>query len=605
MPAFREQPYRFVPRGVSDTVDGDNSPAGAMTALSNLQFDPSTPSVFVCRPANTQLTNFPGFTTPGIISVAKVLDGVVYGMIGSASPAGKDRPFAYDILSNSFKTIAGVTSSNCPTTQVSTGDWTPPAIDSLGSKIIITHPGFNYAGGYAFGYIDISGFTATPTGTTAVGSNVITAVTSTAGISPGFTITGAGIPVGSTVVNISTTTITISANATAAAAVTLTIAGGTPAAPLWCAGNTTGNLQLAAAATNVNQFSNRAYFSTGNSLVFTDTLSLNVSNAGSVQVLTVGDSTKITALAGLPEYTSSTGVLQALLVFKSFSIWQVNGDAALNNLALNSLIDGVGTSAPRSVQVTARGVTFAALDGIRNIGFTGEVSEVDQDLAVPFIYAAYPSRIAACFNSGAYRICTQNTNTLGSPYEDYHLNYKYFAWTGPHTFRFDMASAYLNDFILFRNDIPGTMWRAYSVQNRGGLGNSFVENGTQLTWSYQTAPLSDIKNMYNSAAVRSTIDMALPSSGDTYTFQAIDVNFGVVAIGKIVTASSRAVWGAYSWGDGTLWGAQQLGLFPATIPWTRPLVFNKLVVQGKGNSALGLRIGALWVGNENLGYLNP
>lgn len=57
--------------------------------------------------------------------------------------------------------------------------------------------------------------TVTPTGTTATGSKVITAVSSVAGVSPGMTITGGGIPANSIVVLVGVTTITINQSATA------------------------------------------------------------------------------------------------------------------------------------------------------------------------------------------------------------------------------------------------------------------------------------------------------------------------------------------------------------------------------------------------------
>ena len=49
MPAFREQAIRYVPRSVSDTVDGDNSPSGAMASMQNLIWSPDSPGVLVCR----------------------------------------------------------------------------------------------------------------------------------------------------------------------------------------------------------------------------------------------------------------------------------------------------------------------------------------------------------------------------------------------------------------------------------------------------------------------------------------------------------------------------------------------------------------------------
>jgi hypothetical protein len=673
MPSPREQPLRWLPRGVSDAQDGDNVSAGAMLALTNLLFDPGTPGVYVCRPANTVLSSFAGFSSPGVISAGFILNGILYGMVATSSPAGKDYPFAYNISSGAFLTISGVTSAKCPTTQPTTGDWTPPTIDAIGTKIIVTHPGFSYVSGQAFGYFDISNFSLTTTGDTTSGSPTITGNPSTIGLAPGYPITGTGIPANTTIVNyvpfsLTTTgtitsgtsnitnvanttglavnqaisglgipsgavisgisgttvsmnlnatatqtaesifftgaTITLSANATASANnVSLTATGGTLASPLWATGNTTGQVQIAGVAAAVKAFSNRLWFAQSNNLVFTDTLSLNVSNASGVQVLTVGDSTPITALGGLPEYTSSAGILQALVPFKESSIWQINGDIALNNLALNNLHSTIGTKAPRSLALTPDGLSFMTVDGIRIVTLVGSVSEVNTDLAIPFIYAQTPSRVAACFNADNYRICTKNTKVLNSPYQEYHYNAKYASWTGPHTFPYDLILPYQNNFIVFSNAHPGQMFKAYSVLDRNSEGNTFVELGTQLMWQYQTVPMTDVNNMYANCCVRSTLDMALPSTGDTYIFQAWDSNTGVVAQAVFTVPFSEAVWDAFNWGDGTEWGAQQLGLQPITIPWTEPPIFNRLSFEGSGNSSLGLKLGSLYTGYEKLGYL--
>lgn len=74
--------------------------------------------------------------------------------------------------------------------------------------------------------------TVTPTGTVVSGSPIINTVSSVTGVSPGMTITGTGIPTGSTILFVGTTTITISANATASnSSVTLTIQGNIASVP--------------------------------------------------------------------------------------------------------------------------------------------------------------------------------------------------------------------------------------------------------------------------------------------------------------------------------------------------------------------------------------
>lgn len=672
MSAPRENPLRFVPRSVSDSVDGDNSAPGACMSLSNLIWSPDTPNVLVCRPANLRLTLFSLLTTPGVVSIAYELDGIIYGMIASGSPAGHDRPFAYNVSSSAFETITGITAANTPTTPAATGDWTPPTMDMIGGRIVVTHPGFNFAGGYAFGYFDISGFTANIIGDTTSGSAIINGSFSIASVGPGYTIIGTGIPANTTILNtanvnfsitgtthtnttidgiastanlfvgqqiagtgipigatiasivsgssitisvaatgsstvplaISGQTLTLSANASASNnGITFAVAGGTSTSPLWAAGNTTGVLQLASIPQAVKTFNNRSYFAAGNNLIFTDTLSLNISNANGVQVLTIGDSSNITVLAGLPIETTSGGILQALLPFKKFSIWQVTGDAATSDLAINQLSGNVGTSAPRSVVTTPIGVAFMALDGVRLVGLTGALGEPNSDLAVPFIFANHPSRVCAAFNADTYRICAQNTNVIGNPYQEYHYSLKFEGWTGPHTFQADCMVPYNNDFIVFNNSLPASMWRSYSVQGYNSQGNTFVENGVQLRWQYTTVPMTDTGNMYANGVIRTTLDMSLAATGDTYLFQAEDESSATLAIASLKGPLSQAIWNAFNWGDGTLWGAAQYGLEPLSIPWTQPLIFNKLVFSGVGNSALGLKIGSLYIGYEKLGYL--
>jgi hypothetical protein len=102
-----------------------------------------------------------------------------------------------------------------------------------GLQTIVAHPGRNLAA------IDstadspvlagnINGSTMSKVGvftdsaTTATGSNIITLAVANPLIGAGQTVTGAGIPAGTTVVSVSTTSVTISNNATASATVTVT-----------------------------------------------------------------------------------------------------------------------------------------------------------------------------------------------------------------------------------------------------------------------------------------------------------------------------------------------------------------------------------------------
>jgi hypothetical protein len=155
------QPVKFSPVGLSDALDSSNVFPGAMAQLQNLIPDVTTRNVWTCRPAATPATTFSTFTTPGFISVIKVIGTRVYGMIASGLNAGHDEPFIFDMVAGTFVAITGITAANTPVSPATSGEWTPPTMDLIGSKMIVTHPGYTGGAGNYFGWFDISTF-ATP-----------------------------------------------------------------------------------------------------------------------------------------------------------------------------------------------------------------------------------------------------------------------------------------------------------------------------------------------------------------------------------------------------------------------------------------------------------
>lgn len=533
MATTQELAVRFKPRSVADTVSGDNSPPGACTALTNLIPDPSTPNCYICRPANTVLINFTAWgAAPGTVGVQTAgyqVGNIIYGLVGitSGSYAGKDYPFAYNVTTSAFLTTSGITTSNVPASQATTGAWTPPQMTLTGIDLVTSHIGFDGVTNF-FGWFDVT----------------------------------------------------------------------VPIAPVWHAGNTTTNA-LPSVPQAAQSFNNRTYFMCGSKAYYTDTLALSMANSN--QSLNVGDYTNVTAFAQLPVGTTSQGIVQGLLAFKLNSIYLITGDVTTTNLGLNLISPSVGTAAPRTVVPTPEGVAFMAIDGIRVINFFAIVSEPNKDIAVPFIYAITPSRACAGFNSDTYRICVQNGNVPGSPYQDYWYHISRKSWTGPHSFKYDLAIPLGNAFALASNSIIGKTWQSFVVQGSAG-GSAFTENGVVLAWVYQTAPMTDLDNIYANCAIHSTIEIAAPASGQTYNFIAQNENGTGLANASISELTSQTVWGSFNWGQAN-WGASTSGLIPLTIPWNADVVFNRLVIQGTGPSALGFKISSFHLGYKRLKYL--
>lgn len=721
-----EFPVTFKPRSVTDSIDGDNSQAGACSAISNLLFDPSTPGVLLCRPAVQQLNSFTGFSNPTIVSAGFQLNGIIYGLVATDRFPGKDEPFAFDISSGTFLSITGVTTDNCPNTLPSSGQWVPPDAEALGPRIVFTHPGFVFGAGNAFGYFDTSSFSTVLLGNTVNGGDTITGDMFIGGIGPGYTITGAGIPanttvknlsnvnltavgvtnsntsitgvnpttgiaagqrvsgagipVGAVVTNITGSTVTISLAATASASgvqlfftgttitvsnpmtitangVTLTVTGGTTTNPLWATGNITEN-PLVALPTTVSSFNNRFYFGVENALVWTDTLSLNATSSD--QVLFIGDSTPITAMSPSQLSTTTQAMIQALIIFKSTYITQLTGDSATSNLALNAISEtSVGTDSPRSVAITPEGILFRAVDGVRLIQLSGVLTDPDPDLAIPFIYALYPSRISAAFNNNTYRICLQNGSATapGAPVQEYWKDIKRGGWTGPHTFPQNLAIAYGSTFILFSNVFSPSIWQSDVIVNNSDtfqeVGSQFFvaedgvtpyvaedgstqfiteDTGTQINYVaedgttqyvtedglqnyiaegiqgfpmeflYQTVSMTDFNNVYANTCLNTTLDMAVPSNGVSYIFTAYNEIIATLATAIITAPPAQAIWGAFLWAY-ALWGSIAFGLQPQTIPWPIPLVFNRMALSVAGRSSSGLKLGSWHIVYKKLKYL--
>lgn len=147
-------PVQFQPVGLSDAIDQSSGFPGSCQIISNLVFDRSNRGDIAARPGVVQESAFPGFTTPAVVSLQFATGTLIYGMIGSQRFPGFDEPFCYDTVAQAFITVSGVTGANVPTTQLTTGDWTPPTAAAVGIYVIVTHPGFS--GANFFGYFDVT-----------------------------------------------------------------------------------------------------------------------------------------------------------------------------------------------------------------------------------------------------------------------------------------------------------------------------------------------------------------------------------------------------------------------------------------------------------------
>lgn len=601
----RGSPFTFRAAGLCDAVDASNAPAGAMSTLANLCPSPATRGQFVPRPAATQSSNFAGFTTPAQVEALLVVGDIAWGVIASGRNAGKSEPFCYNLATASFVTIGNVTAANCPTTQAATGDWTPPTMAQVGNRIVITHPGYDGATTFV-GWIDTRSFSLTTTGATHT-STTVDGLATTVGIQVGDKVSGAGIAANTYVTAIPTSTsVTLSQAATATASgVSLTFASGTPAAPLYGAGQTNG-APLTAVPVAVAQFNGRAWYAVANTLQYSDALlPLQITNF--TQSITCGDASLINALGGLPLSNQvAGGTLQSLIAFKQDALYyQITGDQASSNLAVNAVPGSVGTMAPNSLAATPLGLAYIAPDGLRIIGLDGKSSDVigaeGDGVVLPFLYAVAPSRIAAAYDQNVLRISVQNGYKNTQPVEEYWYHFDRKCWTGPHSFPAALIEAHHaggDDFVLAPYGVNGKLFQSRVQPNAT---STYTENGVALSFTWQPTLLPDNQQMTANKCSRAALGLTMPA-GQVLTVTASDEqNAGLGTVTLVAGSLSGAAWGSFSWGAGT-WGGTVLAYQEYALKWPAPLNFKQLNLQITGVSTAGLAIGNLYAIIQPVGY---
>ena len=662
MPSAQENasPIYFSAKGLSDSLDATEDFAGAMAALQNLVFDPTSADVLQCRPASIErlAPKFPNpILTFGFVSDFKIVGDILYGLVASRANPGNDQPFAFDLLTNAVIPVTGFTAATTPQSPPTFGAWTPPTSDVIGTKVVFTHPGFA-AGPFAYASDTIT-FAANPTAgdTLTFGSQL----TDQSGI-PGTLVTfvsgtpipadgqvQVGVSLAATLVNLlaflqnsgdanlgaltyavasnvlTVTYITpgldgnsypISSSSANAHVATPTLTGGSgcyfcwiditnPLAPVYGAGNCAIN-PLPSVPVAVSQFNNRAYFLCNPpngqpGLIPSDPLDATTRTNGSY-VLTFGDNQALTALAGLPLQNQLGGIIQSLIVFKdTTTMYQITGDPLPNTAAgawtKNALNVATGTLSPRAIASSPLGLLFVSPQGLRVISFTAQVSP---PIGAGGQGVSLPF-IQCPVPSRIAAACNAKYYRI-SLTNQYGLQWEFWldlarqVWTGPHTFPANVIAPYENTFILAPIALPNSLWQSDWLQNAN---STFTEAGLQLNWSWQTSMFADPKDMLQHEMHETIIKF---SASGAATALLADEAGNTLAVAAVVPNAATANWSAAMW-QGSLYYGQAFALSPVQIAWTDPITFGRASLQLSGASDSLTRIGALSMRLEQTGYL--
>lgn len=394
MPISQKQyPVRFTPRGLSDAFDSTDAFVGACQSLQNLVFDQSNPEIVISRPGASQIANFSGFTTPGVISVHETVGGFTYGMIATGRNAGKDEPFVYNHTTGLFVNVSGVTAGNSPTSpNTSTvAPWTPPTVASVGALILITHPGFTGTGTNFFGVLDITN-PATPAWSSQnTGTNVLPSVP-------------------------------------------LAVANFNNRAYFVCGNQTFFTDVLSLVRTNAT---NALTIGDASMITALCGLPVQTTSSGVVAALMVFKADQIWQITG--DLVGGTLALN----FISLTIG-CSAPRSIANSPLGTYF--VSNSGP---------MLISQVVGLLPVIYSGQ--QLAADIIAPFQNAQVPSRISGSYAGNVYRVCVNTIIKGVQSINDYWFDEKKRRWTGPHTFEHDCASQFSDYFILVSNANPAQL----------------------------------------------------------------------------------------------------------------------------------------------------
>ncbi len=413
------RPLKFQARGLSDTLDGSNVFSGAMARLSNLIPDPTTEGQFVCRPAAISLTTTLGSpwssgwssgfgplssASDGAITALVAVGSIVYGLFTSNSLGSpRDVPFGYDLDTMAPITITGYTVNNTPVPLAVSGEWVPPTMTLVGTKVVVCHQGF--VSPLFVGYIDIS----SPLAPTWAAGNLTGAITLT-------------------------TPPTACGQFNQRAYYLINPPTGQPSIVF-------SDVLVPRNCTNANQV-----LTLGDNLKLTAAIGLPLSSAtqgGVIQSLLVfkGDS-KIHQITG--DAAASTLTTNELNV----------ATGTKSPLSIASTPKGIAFVAPDGLRIIDFQARVSDPIGINGGG-----------VSVPFISALVPTRTVAAYGANVYRVTVQNGAAPGTPTEEYWFDFADQRWTGPHTLLFSHIVAVGVTFVGQPNDRSGFLVQSDTVQS--------------------------------------------------------------------------------------------------------------------------------------------
>lgn len=554
------QPVYFIPTGLSDSIDQTNAFSGACRSLQNLVFDRTDPQGLTARAGVTPFITTVQFTT------------YLVGISGAGSTPG-NVSFLSEHGSFLFGFIACVGGTH-------TGKDVPFIYN------LVT----NSLSGWAVNPV-VANCPATLAGLPAANGEI-----------PSIALVGP---------------ILYLTHPNYAAPNFGTILTFTGAATATYAVGTTGGNALPSRPTNVASYMDRAWFATGTTVFFTDTLANNI--AAVTQSLNANEGDVVVALYPLTQTQNQQGIFQALLSFgASGTIYQIRGNyGGSPTLTSNSLFrDQVSSSAsavgPGTITAVPNGVAFLASDGVRLINQQGVLSflngQVDQgqpvvdDILQPFQNCSNRPLACATFQNGVYRISLPTSFRGLNISGDFWYDYTRKRWNGPHTFNYNYACGW-NGKTYLSSTATGFTSQVFLSKIVTDIAAVFADNSIAYSFDLVTANFPLNQRMEEQFLIESTVELSQTTTTqlvyNVTAFNEADVPLNNLTI---TTTGMGSLWNGTTWG-GSLWGAASHNSKPYRLSWSLPLVFNKIYFEFSGLAAPGMGIKNQFYRFQDTGYM--
>jgi hypothetical protein len=164
----------------------------------------------------------------------------------------------------------------------------------------------------------------------------------------------------------------------------------------------------------------------------------------------------------------------------------------------------------------------------------------------------------------------------------------------------DCASSVDNYFVVSHASNGAMLCKSQALQN---ISSQYLDHVSPIYFSVESSTLPKDATMTEKQVVESTIELSTAGAAVAYQIDAINDQRTTLNSITLVVPASIYLWGAFFWGVG-YWSPRINIPRVYTIPWTGPLVFQKMAIRISGLASSNITIGSFFARYQDTGYTN-